>query len=123
MTFSKTLTLALLLPTVCHGQIMDQLQQGKDEAPIIIEAENSVTCDESENKCVATGNASAKKGTSTIYGDVLTVFFTEGKGREITAMMADGHVIMETPSDKAYGDHAHYDVALDRVRRSFARLF
>ena len=30
-------------------------------------------------------------------------------------MTADGHVRMETPTEKAYGEHAHYDVALDRI--------
>ncbi|MBL8677047.1 MAG: hypothetical protein JNJ47_06480, partial [Alphaproteobacteria bacterium] len=39
----------------------------------------------------------------------------ETEGRDITAMVADGHVYMETSTDKAYGDHAHYDVALDRI--------
>ncbi|EKE10172.1 MAG: hypothetical protein ACD_16C00074G0010 [uncultured bacterium] len=115
MTLSKLLFLPLLIPTLCYGEMLDRLRNDSEETPIIIEAENSVVCDETMNKCVATGNALAKKGTSTIYADVLTVFFTEGKGRDITAMMADGHVVMETPSEKAYGDHAHYDVALDRV--------
>ena len=30
-------------------------------------------------------------------------------------MTADGHVRMETPTEKAYGEHAHYDVSLDRI--------
>lgn len=101
--------------SLCHGQILDRLSDSKDESPIIIEAETSVVCDETAHKCVATGDATAQKGTSTIYGDVLTVYFTEGKQRDITVMTADGHVRMETPTETAYGEHAHYDVALDRV--------
>ncbi|MBS0272428.1 MAG: hypothetical protein JSR85_07275 [Proteobacteria bacterium] len=99
----------------CHAQILDQLNNSKDESPIIIEADESVVCDEMANKCVATGNAKAQKATNTVYGDVLTLYFTEGREREITSMTADGHVRMETPTEQAFGDHAHYDIKLDRV--------
>ena len=88
----------------------------KDDSPIVIEAESSVICDETTNKCIATGLAKAQSGTSIVYGDVLTVYFTEGKKHEITIMTADGNVRMETPTETAYGEHAHYDAALDRVR-------
>lgn len=108
--------LALLASTsLCHGQILDRLSDSNDESPIIIDAEESVVCDETAHKCVATGLAKAQKGTSTIFGDVLTVYFTEGKERDITSMTADGHVRMETPTETAFGEHAQYDVALDRV--------
>ena len=109
------LTFLFAFPSFCYGQLLNQLSDNKDDSPIIIEADESVVCDETALKCVATGLASAQKGTSTVYGDVLTVHFTEGKNREITSMTADGHVRMETPTEKAYGEHAHYDVALDRV--------
>lgn len=109
------LLFCISLSTFCHGQILDHLNDNEDEMPIIIDAEQSVVCDEAAQKCTATGLAKAQKGTSTIYGDVLTVYFTEGKKREITTLTADGHVRMETPKETAYGDHVHYDVALDRV--------
>jgi len=99
----------------CNGQILDQLGKGKDDSPIVIDADKTIVCDETAHKCVATGNAKAQNGTSIVYGDVLTVYFTEGKQREITEVTAEGHVRMETPNEKAYGEHAHYDVALDRV--------
>jgi lipopolysaccharide export system protein LptA len=105
----------LLSPTLCQGQILDRLGDKKDDAPIIIDAEQSVVCDEPAHKCTATGLAKAQKGTSILYGDVLTVYFTEGKKRDVTAITADGHVRMETPTEKAYGEHANYDVGLDRV--------
>ncbi|MBI2707421.1 MAG: hypothetical protein HYX35_03800 [Proteobacteria bacterium] len=100
------------LSSTCYGQILDHLEDKKDE-PVIIDAEQSVVCDETAHKCVATGLAKAQKGTSIVYGDTLTVYFTDN--RDITAMAADGHVRMETPTETAYGEHAHYDVALDRV--------
>jgi len=89
------------------------LDINQDDGPITIDAEESVVCDEIARKCVAKGLAKAQKGTSIVYGDVLTVFFTEE--RKITAVTAEGHVRMETPTDTAYGEHAHYDMALDRV--------
>jgi lipopolysaccharide export system protein LptA len=101
--------------SLCHAQIMDQLGKNKDDSPVIIDAEKSIVCDETAQKCVATGDAKATKGTNTVYGDVLTVYFTEGKDREITHMTADGHVRMTSPTETAYGEHAHYDVKLDRV--------
>lgn len=104
-----------LSSSLCHGQILNHLNESEDEAPIIIDAEQSVVCDDAAQKCTATGLAKAQKGTSTIYGDVLTVFFTDEKERKITALTADGHVKMETPKETAYGDHVDYDVALDRV--------
>lgn len=115
MSFNKLFFLMLISPIFCHAQILDRFSESKGDDPIIIEAENSVVCDETVNKCVAIGNASAKKGTNTVYGDVLTVFFTEGKERDITAMTADGHVRMETPTGKGCGDHAYYDLKLDSV--------
>jgi len=122
--YSKLFCLLVLLASTqaCYGQILNQLSDSKDESPIIIEAEDSVVCDETAHKCVATGLAKAQKGTSIVYGDVLTVYFTEGKERDITVLTADGHVRMETPTEKAYGDHAHYDVALDRIRLTGGNL-
>lgn len=105
----------LAISSQCYGQVLEQFSKSKDESPIIINAETSVVCDETTNKCVATGLAKAQSGTSIVYGDVLTVYFTQGKSREITAMTADGNVRMETPNETAYGEHAHYDAALDRV--------
>lgn len=99
--------------SLCHAQILNELNNSKDESPIVIEAEDNVVCDETAHKCVATGKAKAQKGTNTVFGDILTVYFTEDQ--DITSVTADGHVRMETPTETAYGQHAHYDVALDRV--------
>src|SRR5437870_2777339 len=70
-----TLTLLLLSPSHSYAQLMNQLSDSKDDSPIIIEADESVVCDETAQKCVATGLASAQKGSSTVYGDILTVYF------------------------------------------------
>lgn len=105
----------LFFSSFCQAQILETLNEKRGEEPIIIDAEESVVCDENAHKCVAKGQARAQKGTSIVYGDVLTVCFKEGEKREITAITADGHVRMETPTETAYGEHAHYDVVLDRV--------
>ena len=92
----------LMSSSLCYGQALNQLSNSKDDSPIIIEADKSVVCDETLNKCVATGNAMAQKSTNIVYADILTVYFSEGKEREITSIVADGHVRMETPTDTAY---------------------
>ncbi len=103
----------LMSTSFSYAQILDRLGNSKDESPIIIEADGSVVCDEEAHKCVATGNAKAQKSTDTVYGDILTVYFSEEQ--DVTSMTAYGHVLMETPTEKAYGEHAHYDVKLDRI--------
>lgn len=115
--YSKLFCLLILAvnSSLCRAQILDHLNN-KDDSPIIIEADGSVVCDEMANKCIATGNASAQKNTNTVYGDVLTVYFTPGEDREVTSMTADGHVRMTTPTEEASGgESAHYDVKLDRL--------
>lgn len=108
-----SLFILLLSSSLCHGEIMDQLNNSKDETPLIIEAEEQVVCDETARKCVAKGKAMAQKGTNKVFGDILTAYLTDE--RKITAVTADGNVRMETPTDRAYGEHAHYDMALDRI--------
>lgn len=97
----------------CYAEILDQFKDRKDDSPLIIDAEESIVCDETVGKCVATKNATAQKGDKIVYGDVLTAYFTNE--RKITAVTADGNVRMKTPTDEATGEHAHYDLALDRV--------
>lgn len=114
----RNLLFILIFPFVssqCYGQIVDNLAKSEDESPIVIDAETSVICDETANKCTATGKAKAQSGTSIVYGDVLTVYFTEGKQRKITVMTANGNVRMETPTETAFGERAHYDAGLDRL--------
>jgi lipopolysaccharide export system protein LptA len=103
-----------------HGQGLGQINDTQDKSPIIIDAEESVVCDETARKCTATGLAKTQKGTSIVYGDILTVHFTEK--RDPTAMTAQGNVRIETPRETAYGDYAHYDVGLDRVRMTGENL-
>ncbi|MEB3702204.1 Putative LptA-related OstA-like protein [Candidatus Bealeia paramacronuclearis] len=92
------------------------LGQSGGSIPIVIDADESVVCDEATNSCVATGNARAQRGTFVVNGTKLTVYFKgSGHDREIKELMADGNVSLVNPTEAAYGDHAHYDVALDRV--------
>lgn len=106
--------LLILLAFPAYGGALESLTQSGSKIPLIIDAEDFVECDEEAGHCIASGQAKAQKGTSIVYGDRLTVYFT--KNRDITEVMADGNVRMETPTETAYGDHAHYDLALDRVR-------
>ncbi len=102
----------LFSSSYCHGMI-DEFKNRKDDSPIIIEAQEEIICDETIRKCTAKGNAMAQKGDKTVYGDILIAFFTDD--RKIASVTADGNVRMTTPTDEATGEHAHYDLALDRV--------
>ena len=118
-SFFTVVCLLLSLEPVC-GQVLEKINTTQDQSPIVIDAEESVMCDQIARKCVAKGLAKAQKGTSIVYGDVLTVHFTEN--RNLTSMSAEGSVRMETPTETAYGDYAHYDVELDRVRMTGENL-
>ena len=89
---------------------------GNSSEPIVIDAEESVVCDEAKNNCVAKGNARAQRGNFVVNGQTLTVFFNgSGHDREIREVFADGNVSLINPDQAAYGEHAHYDVAQDRI--------
>ena len=89
---------------------------GNSSEPIVIDAEDSVVCDEAKNNCIATGNARAQRGNFVVNGQTLTVYFKgSGHDRDIREVLADGNVSLINPSQVAYGEHAHYDVAQDRL--------
>lgn len=110
------LHLFLVFPCVSSSQIWNQKDSSTEEDPIVIDAEDSVVCNEGTHTCVATGKAKAQKGDASVRGDTLTVHFSETENREITAITADGNVRMEAPDKSAQGDHLHYDPHQDHIR-------
>jgi lipopolysaccharide export system protein LptA len=107
---------SLCLSTVWAQNIpLDSGQKGN--LPVTIEADVSVVCDDHKGQCVATGNAEAVRGTFKVNADTLVLHFEKtGSSHDVTALSAHGHVVMSTPSEKAYGDDAHYDMAQDRLK-------
>lgn len=82
--------------------------------PIDVNADQAIEWHQNEKAYVARGNASATRGDTTVYADVLTAFYRDVPhgGTEIYRLAADGHVRIKSPTDEAFGDRGIYD--LDR---------
>lgn len=108
--------------------------------PINIEAEQGIEWRQNDRLYIARGHAKATRGVNDVRGDTLYAYYRPVAGpaqiasatphplaaptkqdtgtgagfadgsTEIYRMEADGHVIFETPTQTAYGDHAIYDV-------------
>lgn len=102
---------ALTAPeTAAQGLALDDL--GNGDQPVTIDAENGIEWNRNEATYIARGNASAKRGEVTVYGDTLTALYRETPaGRnEVYRLVAEGNVKIVSTADTAYGDHAVYDV-------------
>ncbi len=114
----RALFLLALVATPALAQELDLSHGG----PITVDARDGFEWRENERLVIATGDARATRGTSTVIADKLTAYYrkktgakpvaatdTEG-GNEIYRLVADGHVRIFTPTDEAVGDHAVYDI-------------
>lgn len=79
--------------------------------PITVQADHAIEWHQDEKAYVARGNATATRGTTTIFGDVLTAYYreTKDKGSEVFRLTGEGHVRVVTPTQKVFGDHGVYD--------------
>ena len=116
----KSLTFCLTLCTLTFPLFAQETpglpNLSNSDFPIIIDAEESVVYNEAANSCTAIGNARAQRNDFVVSGQTLTVYFTgTGHDREIREIIADGNVSLVNPDQVAYGEHAHYDVAQDRL--------
>lgn len=80
--------------------------------PIDVNADQAIEWHQNEKAYVARGNASATRGDTTVYADVLTAFYRDVPhgGTEIFRLAADGHVRIKSPTDEAFGDRGIYDI-------------
>ncbi|WP_145732847.1 LptA/OstA family protein [Nitrospirillum pindoramense] len=64
---------------------------------------------------VARGHVVVVRGEDTLHCDTLVVYYRKAQdgSTEMYRMAADGQVVMTSPSQQAYGDHAVYDVDQD----------
>lgn len=90
---------------------------GDSKQPIDISADNSLEWDQNARTYTARGNAIAKRGDFTIYGDTLVAEErdrTDSKGTEIWKMSAEGNVRLTNGQDgktsEAFGDRGVYDI-------------
>ena len=105
----RALFLLALVATPALAQELDLSHGG----PITVDARDGFEWRENERLVIATGDARATRGTSTVIADKLTAYYrkktgakpvaatdTEG-GNEIYRLVAEGHVRIFTPTDEA----------------------
>lgn len=124
--------LALLAtPPAAHAQALDLSHGG----PIAITAQNGIEWRQAAREVIASGDAKAVRGDTTVTADRLIAWYrkkgespskaaptaqtaqagvtaaaVETGGNEIYRVQADGNVHIYTPTDQAWGDRATYDL-------------
>jgi len=100
---------AVLLPLAARAQ---GVSLGSSKQPVEILADQGIEWYRESQRYVARGNASARQGETTVYGDVLTAYYrpSEEGGTAIFRYEADGHVRIVTPTQTAVGDKGVYDI-------------
>ncbi len=85
---------------------------GDSDVPIEVFADDGIEWQQEKLTFLARGNARAVRGEVTVYADELQAFYRKllKGGTEIWRLDAVGHVRIETPGEKAYGNHGVYDV-------------
>lgn len=88
---------------------------GAEGGPLEVQADNGIEWQQEGKVFVARGNAVASRGTTKVNAHVLRAHYRDkkqqgGGGTEIWRLEAEGDVVVSTPSEKAYGDRADYDV-------------
>lgn len=106
------------------------LATGNGGKPINIVADNGIEWQQANRVYIARGHAKATRGTTSVTADTLYAYYRpmpahaaarasgasdgaspfDNGSSQIYRIEADGHVVFATPTEKAYGDHAVYDV-------------
>ena len=82
------------------------------DKPIEINAEQGIEWQQRNKAYIARGNARAAQGDVAVHADVLTAYYreTDAGGTDIWRIDAEGNVRIVTPTQRAFGDKAVYDV-------------
>lgn len=108
--FSLILAL-LVLPGMVQAQGIGLPGQSGDK-PIEINADQGIEWQQNNKAYIARGNARAAQGDVAVLADTLTAYYreTETSGTDIWRIDAVGSVRIVTPTQRAFGDKAVYDV-------------
>lgn len=109
---AAALAFAAALPFLASQAGAQALPGGPGGQPTDINADQAIEWHQDQKAYVARGNASAKRGETTLYGDVLTAYYREvpGKGNEVFQIVSDGHVKVIGPNQQVFGDRLVYDM-------------
>ena len=112
------LSAALALAALTGGP--DARAQGVDlggggtssHQPIEITARDGIEWNREKLQYIARGDARATQNDTTVEADVLTAYYRQGESSrtEIFRYQAEGNVRIYTPTHRAVGDHAVFDV-------------
>ena len=86
---------------------------GAGSGPVDVTSDQSLEMQQSNKVYIARGNAVAKRGDRTLYGDTLMAYYRDvpnSSQTEIWRVVADGHVKITTPTQTVIGDHAIDDL-------------
>lgn len=110
--------------------------ESSDGAPLEIYADQGLELSQDSRLVTATGNARAVHGRVTVTADKLLAYYRPRSGAaaatppaatpaaaggmgggntEIWQVIAEGHVVISTPTESAVGDHADYNIDQARV--------
>ena len=96
----------LILATVFLGLAQPALAEDK----VNITADRFVIEEES-NLATFSGSVVVVQGTTTITADTVEVHYGTGGASDIEELVADGHLVITTPSQKVTGGRGRYDPA------------
>ncbi len=70
-----------------------------------------------DNRLVATGNATATRAADKLKADIISGYFKQDAQGKLSLdhMKADGNVVITTPKETVHGDHGIYDIASDKA--------
>ncbi|MBI1243542.1 MAG: hypothetical protein GC202_00920 [Alphaproteobacteria bacterium] len=105
-----------LVPALAFAQALNLGRAGSG-TPIEITARDGIEWDRDAQRYIANGDAVARQGENTVYGDRLVAWYrtAPGGGTEIYRYEALGNVRFATPTQTVEGDRGVYDVASDVV--------
>jgi len=108
--FFLTLAYMFVIPLVAQAQTPGLNPDRKE--PLEITADKSLEWHRTQKFFKALENVKAKQGDVSLFADILTAKYREGKesSMEIYHIQADGSVVIDSAKSKAYGDKAVYEI-------------
>lgn len=88
------------------------LMEKAGSGPLQVNAVNGLEWNQKAKTYTAIGSATARRGDVELRGDRLIAFYEEtaGGSSDITKIEAIGKVVIESPTERAQGDHGVYDL-------------